>query len=63
MSIFYKFRRPLPTDRMRLLDVRATPHILIVALFGWRLLLRRSGPRWWVLLNRFECWKYVLRCT
>lgn len=49
-SIFYKLRRPLPNDRMHAFDVRAG--------FGWRLLLRRYGPRWWVLLNRFECWKY-----
>lgn len=57
-SLIYRVRRPLPTDRMRYFGIKPMPHLWVIAGFGWRVLIRRYGPRWWVALNRYECWKY-----
>jgi hypothetical protein len=56
----YKIRRPLPTDERRapVSISLINPHLIVVGLFGWRVLLNRYGPNWWVLLNRVELWKY-----
>lgn len=48
----YKIRRPLETDRMGWFGIKLTPHIWIVAGFGWRMLLARSMP------YRFELWRF-----
>lgn len=56
----YKVRRALSTDTRRALVFVSLrhPHLIVVGLFGWRVLLHRSGQAWWETLNRVELWKY-----
>lgn len=55
----YKVRPRLPTDTRRAPFVSLkNPHLIVAGLLRWRILLTRYGPRWWVALNRIECWKY-----
>lgn len=53
----YKVRRSLPEDKSMFV-IEARPHLFLLGAFGVRILIKRYGPRWWVLLNRFESWKY-----
>lgn len=58
-SVEWWIRRPLECDHKRFI-LQPTPHLWLVGAFGWRLLVVRYGPSWWEILNRFECWKYML---